>query len=369
MKKYLRLLPIEIYAIFIPSLLMLPGYVIWALNSSKQVSFWTLFEKFNYLAVMSVSELSTFFIVLWIFVSLYFLIYPIINLKNLKNLITKVSSVVSAVGSLAIINIFASVIASMSGLMVMYLFYFVSEERVLRFTVLMDQFERALFSGLPAIPLINLFSGTIFESLILYTYLYFTVGLTVMFIITASFDKNIFRQTFIAFFLSCIISIPIFTAIPVVSPDALYLTSVLNTDTVSLPPLGEFQESPNYSSLNDFFHNAWISGDGSYYSVSSFPSLHTAWGLLAVLGIFRLRRKILSVIFFVWFVFNSLGTFYTLQHYALDTLAGLAFAFAMFFLAGRLMALEAKYYTGGDWYLLCDFLTNLKNKVVKKISY
>lgn len=364
MNKYLKKLPIEIYAILIPSFLMLIGYFVWALNSSKQVGLSILFEKFNYLAVMNGAELNGIFIVLWIFIALFIVIYPLFNLKKL---IIKASSVTLAVKSLVIINIFASVTAYLSGLTLMYLFYFVSESRVLEFTVLMDRFERVLLGGLPAIPLINLFSGILFESITLYTYFYFVVGFMIMLIIIAFFDKKIFRQTFVAFFLSSIISIPIFTAIPIVSPDALYLTSVLKTDTVDLPPLGTFKASSHFSSLNTFFHSVWISEDGTYFSVSSFPSLHATWGLLAVLGIFKLRRKILSAFFAVWLIFNSLGTFYTLQHYALDTVAGLLFAVLMFYLAGKLMVWEVRYYTGGDWYSICDFLINCKNAVVKKL--
>ncbi|MDO8482459.1 MAG: phosphatase PAP2 family protein [bacterium] len=365
MKNFLKKLPIEIYAIAVPSFLMVLGYAFWAFNSTKQVSFITLVKKMNYLAVMGDAELNSVFIVLWVFVAIYIVMYPIFNFKKS---VLRTSPIFSAIKSLIVINVFASVTAFVLGLTLTYLFYFVSGSRVFEFTILIDGLERAIFGGLPAIPLINFFSGTIVESVTLYTYLYFVVGFLIMLIVLAFFDKNIFRQTLIAFFLSSIISIPIFTALPVISPDGLYLTSVLKTDNVNLPELGNFMESPTFFSLNAFFHNAWISEDSSFYSVSSFPSLHTAWGLLAVLGIFKIRRRILSYIFAVWLFFNSLGTFYSLQHYALDTVAGLVFGLAMFYLAGRLMNLETKYYTGENWYSLCDFLVHLKKEVFKKFS-
>ena len=366
MKTFIKKLPIEIYALLVPSLLMMFGYAIWIFNSTKQVNFLTLVEKLNFMALVGGAELNGFFVILWVLIALYVVTYPLLRFK--KATLTLLP-IVHAIKSLFAVNVFASITAFMLGLSFMSLFYGVSGSRVLEFTLAVDKIERWIFGGLPAIELINFLSGTVAEAIILHIYFYFTFGLLSMLIILAFLHKNIFRQTVIAFFLASIISIPIFAMVPVISPDGLYVAGVFNSDTVTLPAIAGIEESPLFSSYIAFFHDFWVSDDHSFYSVSSLPSLHAAWGLLAVLGIFKARRKFLSIIFALWLVFNCVGTFYSLQHYALDTLAGLLFGLVMFYLAGKLMILETKYYKGKDWYHFCDFLANMKWRLISSPSY
>lgn len=363
MKKYLKLIPIEIYALTAPSVLMLVGFSIWALNSTKLVGFITLVKKLNYLLLLGNADLNGIFIIFWLLVSICTVIYPVVSFKKLA---VRNSPIIPAIKSLAAINVFATVTAFVLGLSLTSVFYFVSGGRVLESTLAVDQLERTIFGGLPTIPLINYFSGTMVESIILYTYFYLISTFSLV-VVLAFLDKTSFRQTLIAFFLSCLISIPIFAAIPIISPDGLYIAKVFKAEVASVPVLDNIAESELFSSFNAFFHKVWISDDNSFYSVSSFPSLHAAWGVLAVLGIFKARKKLLSLILAIWLVFNSVGTFYSLQHYALDTVAGLLFGLLMFYLAGKLMDLETKYYIGQDWYRFIDFLINLKNQGVKKL--
>ena len=354
MKNLLRKLPIEIYALVAPSILIFFGFLIWAINSVNQVTFVELFVKLNYMtAILANFELQTIFIFLWSLVGIYIIIYLIINLRNR---VVKIPLAVSVIKSLMAVTIFSNVMSLTLGLSVTYLFYSVSGGRVLEFTLLIDKLERAIWGGLPALSLINFFSGTMVESIILYTYANLLLVFCPLIVMLAFLNKNIFRQTFIAFFLSCLIALPLFTVLPVISPDALYIAKVFKADNVYLPMPGDFKESKTFSSYKDFFHEIWISDDNSFYSVSSIPSLHAAWGLIILLGIFKIKKKILSAVFSIWFVFNTVGTFYSLQHYAIDTITGLVFGFAIFYLAGRLMDLETKYYKGEDWYCFFDFL-------------
>lgn len=349
--KILRYLPIEIYALVLPSLLMLSGFLVWAANSTKQVNFLNFLKQLYQLVILGGHKLNLAFIALW----LVFAIYLILNLRA-PAIRTRMFSVAK---SLVAINVFAGFTSLVLGLSTMYLTNLVSGGKVLQSTILIDKLEYAIFGNLPAVSLINSFSGSVFESIILYSYVYLFMIFSLSIIILAFSNKKIFRQTLVAFFLALLISIPFFTIIPATSPDGLYVANIFRTSNHNL----QIKQSEVFSGFNNYFHQLWISENNNSYNVSSIPSLHVAWGLIAVLGIIMTRKKILSIIFTLWLIFNILGTFYSLQHYAVDVIAGVILGFVSFHLASLLIKFENKYYKGKDWYEIIDLSMEIKLKL------
>ena len=354
--KILKYLPIEIYTLVLPSLLMLSGFVIWAANSTKQVSFFNLFRQIYQLAILGGHKLNLAFIALWLLIAIYLVL-------NFKKLAIQ-TRILLGIRSLIAINVFASFMSLVLGLSTMYLANLASSSKVLQSTILIDKLEYTIFGNLPAVSLINFFSGTIFESIILYSYVYLFLIFSLSIIALAFLNKKIFRQTLVAFFLAFLISIPFFTIIPATSPDGLYIANIFRTSNHNL----QIKQSEVFSGFNNYFHQLWISENNNSYNVSSIPSLHVAWGLIGVLGIIMARKKILSIIFTIWLIFNILGTFYSLQHYAVDVIAGIILGFVSFYLASFLIKFENKYYKGEDWYEISDLLMEMRLKFMIRFS-
>jgi membrane-associated phospholipid phosphatase len=246
----------------------------------------------------------------------------------------------------------------------MFLFCLAPYDRVFHFTLLIDSIERAIFGNLPAIFLINLFSGSIFELIIFYSYVGLSLVATLSLLILIFINIRIFRQTFIAFILALIIALPLFVAIPVISPAGLYVAKILKTEKADLV----MKQSEIFIKSTNKFQQVFTSKDNSYYAISSIPSLHAAWGLIIVLGIIMTKRKILSGFFSIWLIFNTIGTFYSLQHYALDTIAGIILGLVSFYLAGQLIKIESKYYRGKDYYEIYSLLSEIKDKSIFSLS-
>ena len=77
------------------------------------------------------------------------------------------------------------------------------------------------------------------------------------------------------------------------------------------------------------------------YLVSTLPSPHVAWGILVVwFGVGLYSRSVLVLL--PWGVLNCVGAIYSLQHYAVDAVAGIIVAFIAIFLVRGLVALEAR---------------------------
>jgi membrane-associated phospholipid phosphatase len=236
----------------------------------------------------------------------------------------------------------------------------VREDRVMSSTVRLDGTEKLIFGSVPAVGFITRLSGSIVEQLILYSYWYLYLFFSAAVLITAFLNKWIFRTLLNAFFLSFLIALPIFLLFPATSPDSLYLAKIFNF--VPQPLFTDDTLSTIYNSFIEAFHEIWISKTNSFFSVSSMPSLHVAWGLIATISVFKVHRKT-GYLFILWFLLNSIGTFYSLQHYALDTVGGFLLGLCALHITNKLLLYEKTYYTGKNWYYVVDYLTDQKNKI------
>jgi hypothetical protein len=80
--------------------------------------------------------------------------------------------------------------------------------------------------------------------------------------------------------------------------------------------------------------------EGRYF-ITSFPSLHVAWGILIVwFGVQLYRGAVILLL--PWGICNCVGAVYSLQHYAVDAVGGMIAAVAVLYLMRRLAAMEKR---------------------------
>lgn len=354
--KILRYLPIEIYILLLPALVILSAFIFWANGFVNGLNPSDFINSLYQLMLLGSQQINFVFIVLWILI-IFYLISPF-KKPDFS------FAILSKIGSLLAINVFIGLMSLILGMSTLYLFYLAPLGRVVEFTLLIDSVERALFGGLPMVPLINYLSGSILETAIIYSYIGLSIMLAVCIFVTIFSSKKIFRLTVVSFFLAFIIALPFYVALPVISPDGLYVAKILpvpNTDLL-------IARSDTFNWIIEYSQKVFISPNRNFYAVSSLPSLHAAWGVIIFWGIYLTRKKLLSVLFGGWLFLNLIGTFYSLQHYAVDTIAGVLLGVLVIYLANFIIRKESTYYIGFDWYSISDLLIELKEKSKSGIS-
>jgi hypothetical protein len=350
--KLLRSLPIEIYAILIPSIIL--SFCVATFSpSSTQAGFIASSLSTWQLALLGGQKLFLIFIISWIL-----LIGYIYSLRKSKSLSESFDAVISLIG----LNIFASLITFLLGVLNSYLGGTVPLVKVISATSKLDMAEKFVFGQIPAIKLIDLFSGTLLERLFLYSYVYLFAIFSFTLLLLILSNKKIFRQTFMSFFLAFLIATPFFSLFPATSPDGYYIANTLSTNNYLY-----IQHSDIFDNFINLFHSMWIRPH--FINISSIPSLHAAWGLIGVLGLLHSKNRF-SGLFVIWLLFNLVGAMYSLQHYALDLIAGIITGLSSFYLAGYLIKLSNNYYEGFDWYVISDYLvkakTDIRLRILKK---
>ena len=89
----------------------------------------------------------------------------------------------------------------------------------------------------------------------------------------------------------------------------------------------------------------WSDPKNASFAVTSFPSMHAAWGI--ILAYFGAALWWPFGIFLIpWAFLNFVSTVYTLQHFAVDAFSGAAAAMIAIALVYILLKFERRYYTG-----------------------
>lgn len=148
---------------------------------------------------------------------------------------------------------------------------------------------------------------------------------------------TLLRGFYAQFLLVFLLGIPFWFAVPAISPDEFYRHDIFNiVNTKSTPPL---VAAPATAALSDMLlkERVWSKPDIGHFAVTSFPSMHVAWSIIAAYALIRLWRP-LAIPAFSWVLTNSISTVYTLQHYAVDAILGVALAVSCIALCNRLLA-------------------------------
>lgn len=147
----------------------------------------------------------------------------------------------------------------------------------------------------------------------------------VVFTLLLVLDAKRFTQMAFAFAFATTLAMPFWYFLPTLSPLEGYIDNVTHAE---LPPdarklIAEYRPTAaaeaHFSSVRDVRRQL----PPEIFAITTFPSMHVAWALVSVVfGILAWRP--LAVLIVPYFVLNTVSVVYTMQHYAVDILAGIA---------------------------------------------
>jgi hypothetical protein len=179
----------------------------------------------------------------------------------------------------------------------------------------------------------------------LFCYLKLTVAFSVVLAALFIFRAGRFRQYVLAFVTIMFFCMPGWALLPATTPSEAYRTSKLHLQTAFeidyeiADPVMHLNPDVNRF-LNEVDPYQSDPAVGRYF-ITSIPSLHVAWGVIIVwFGVELYSRSILLLL--PWGLLNCVGAIFTLQHYAVDAVAGIIVAVIAVYLVRGLVALEAR---------------------------
>ncbi|CDZ78982.1 hypothetical protein BN59_03297 [Legionella massiliensis] len=161
------------------------------------------------------------------------------------------------------------------------------------------------------------------------------------------FNKQNFRKLLIAIFLSPLIALPFWYALPAVTPNEMYRQNMFDLPSITATQQ-EYKEAMTSSDLKAYLKlvERHIENPKQKHPlVSTNPSMHVCWGIIVTYFAILLWWP-LAFIFVPWLIFNIFATLYTVQHYFVDLPPGLVCAIFVIFTTNYLLKLEKKYYVG-----------------------
>lgn len=250
--------------------------------------------------------------------ALLLIVMAISRLDRSRNF-NKISFLVSA-GALAGICLLSLYAMSVSTL-ILYLEIPIS--RIIDASSALASFEYSIFQALPAFT-VQASMPAFMDKAMAYSYnlLDFLAPLTL--VLTAIGSKKLFRAYIISFMLFFLIAYACWIALPSLNPGMLlFLQHSVNYQFPenAAASLAQFHPHPYLSSIVHHSSNYMNVDDPRSFNVSNFPSAHAGWGFLAAFFAISLC-PILSIIYIPWLILNAISTFYLLQHFAVDSIAG-----------------------------------------------
>ncbi|WP_460994690.1 phosphatase PAP2 family protein, partial [Staphylococcus aureus] len=71
------------------------------------------------------------------------------------------------------------------------------------------------------------------------------------------------------------------------------------------------------SNTFDRMEKYWVDTEGVSMAITTFPSMHAAWGVIVAVIAIELFPPLFLVVV-PWFILELIGAVYTMQHYAVD---------------------------------------------------
>jgi len=190
----------------------------------------------------------------------------------------------------------------------------------------------------------DLYAGL--STALLFCYIKLSLVLSLVLIALFIFRADRFRQYVLAFVAIMFLCMPGWAALPATTPGEAFRTGKLQMQVpvdidheIADPVIHLNYKVTNF--LNRLEPYESDPANGRYF-ITSFPSLHVAWGILVVwYGVQLYSRS--AILLLPWALLNIVGAIYSLQHYAVDALAGIVVAIIAVYLVRGLVALEAKH--------------------------
>jgi hypothetical protein len=180
---------------------------------------------------------------------------------------------------------------------------------------------------------------------IIFSYLWLTYVLSIVLIALFIFRADRFRQFVLAFILVMSLGLPTWAAFPAVTPSEAFRTVKVRSQVpydiafeIAGPIIHLDHRTTSFLDRLEVLQSDPKTGR---YLVSTLPSPHVAWGMLVVwFGVGLYSRS--ALVLLPWGMLNCIGAIYSLQHYAVDAVAGIIVALIAVLLVRGLIALEAR---------------------------
>lgn len=218
--------------------------------------------------------------------------------------------------------------------------FWISHEHIARASAWLMDADRAVFGLYPTLwfqSTTNAFKS-FFDTtapIFFFTYNFILPMITITLLLFLFCDGRRLKVFLLSFVLSTYCAMPIWFFLPAVTPNDAFINKdakvvVMQNDDVKR---ALFHYSPN-SKLTDIFIT--FGNKSAIPSITTFPSMHVAWGFLIAILLFGWRWYV-GLFEFLWEGVNILATVYTMQHYALDALAGICVALLGYWCARKIV--------------------------------
>ncbi|MFA6354687.1 MAG: phosphatase PAP2 family protein [Candidatus Paceibacterota bacterium] len=198
--------------------------------------------------------------------------------------------------------------------------------------------------------------GGFWSAIFLWAYNWLSIILPVFLLVFIFFKKAIARKFILFFFVSQIISFPIWYALPALSPYNMYIRNSIGAKLPNRISMAAKDFQPNEKLLGFLEQvDGYQNQANSYLDLTTIPSMHAGWGT----GVLYYGAKLwppLLLFLAPWMIFQMIGAVYTGEHYAVDIFAGLVVAILAIAVTEMLLALEKKYYKGGPPLRIIDYI-------------
>lgn len=163
--------------------------------------------------------------------------------------------------------------------------------------------------------------------IIIATYKNLTAILSLTLLIALAYYYKHFYRLLLAVVLTVMISVPLWLYLPALTPHEAFFDNTLKISIPTAIQTSLTLYEPNKDLKKYFTYIDYIKQENPAANqvVTTIPSLHIALGTL--ITYFAISAwPILAVLFIPYFIFNVASTMLTLQHYAVDALAGVMVA-------------------------------------------
>lgn len=207
--------------------------------------------------------------------------------------------------------------------------------------------DKEIFGFYPQLWIQKFSMSSILDYLLLESYCKLPLFLTIVLMGLLLFHKTYFRKFLIAIFIAPFIAMPLWYALPAVTPNEMYRENMFSLQSITAIQK-QYEKAVTSERLKTYLQRLNKSVENprqKHPLVSTNPSMHVAWGVIITYFAIILWWP-LGFIFIPWLILNMLATLYTMQHYAVDLPTAFICAALAIIITNGLFKFEKKYHTG-----------------------
>ena len=241
-----------------------------------------------------------------------------------------------------LLSVFSISLVSLS-VGVQFVFMKADPVRVATMSVMFTHWDHVLFGAYPWISWHSFFTGPCLQQFIYFSYSSLVSVLIIVLVVSFLHKTHILRKLVLSFCLVTFLGMPFWIALPSLSPDLMYRVNILGVSVQS--DVKESLEGTSFSKITedtlDTLEKFWSDPKKESLPVTSFPSMHAAWGVIVTVVGIELWAP--SAFFLIpWLLAELVATVLTLEHYAVDTIFGALLGLLALCVASRLLSFDKK---------------------------